>query len=245
MSGASYIPMSMKVLIVFAHPEPNSFNGAMLRTAEDTLRAPEFELRVSNLHAMEFNPVPGRHDFTSRAVDEVFSYQSEQMHAHERGTFADDVRLEQEKLLWADLLILQFPLWWFGMPAILKGWVDRVLAYGFAYGGGRWYDSGVLRDKRGMLALTTGGPASAYAEDGLQGSIETILFPIHHGVLQFVGLQVLPPFVAYSAESASEEGRERVLAAYAKRLRSARTDPTFPEVRLSDYDDDLRKRRDR
>ena len=56
--------------------------------------------------------------------------------AFDADVLTDDAKTEIEKLLWADTLILQFPLWWFSMPAILKGWVDRVFAYGFAYGVG-------------------------------------------------------------------------------------------------------------
>jgi NAD(P)H dehydrogenase (quinone) len=59
----------------------------------------------------------------------------------------------------ADLLILQFPIWWFGMPAILKGWADWVLARGFAYVAGRKYDTGMFRGKTAMVAATTGTSA--------------------------------------------------------------------------------------
>ena len=101
----------------------------------------------------------------------------------------------QEKLKAADLVILQFPLWWFGLPAMLKGWVDRVMTMGFAYGAGRRYDQGGLKGRRAMLALTTGGPEASYTERGINGPMERILFPIQHGMLYFCGLEVLPPFV--------------------------------------------------
>ncbi len=87
------------------------------------------------------------------------------------GALTEDVKAEQEKLLWADMLILQFPLWWYHMPAILKGWVDRVYAFGFAYGVGErsdthWGDrfgEGTLAGKRAMLFVTVGGWATHYA----------------------------------------------------------------------------------
>jgi putative NADPH-quinone reductase len=84
--------------------------------------------------------------------------------AFEANALKEDVRAEIEKLLSADALIFQFPLWWFAMPAILKGWVDRVFAYGFAYGVGersdkRWgdrYGGGTLAGRRAMLIVTAG-----------------------------------------------------------------------------------------
>jgi NAD(P)H dehydrogenase (quinone) len=91
------------------------------------------------------------------------------------------------------------------MPAILKGWVERVYAYGFAYGVGehsdsRWgdrYGEGTLAGKRAMLIVTTGGWESHYAARGINGPIDDILFPIQHGILHYPGFEVLPPFVIY------------------------------------------------
>lgn len=72
-----------------------------------------------------------------------------------------------DKLFWCDALILQFPLWWFGLPAILKGWVDRVFASGRRiYGGGKWYDRGVFAGKRAMCSVTIGGPPPIYSDRG-------------------------------------------------------------------------------
>src|SRR5690606_697581 len=123
-----------------------------------------------------------------------------------------DVAMEIEKLRWADTLILQFPLWWFSMPAILKGWVDRVFAYGFAYGVGehsdhRWgdrYGEGCLAGKKAMLMVTVGGWREHYSARGINGPMEDLLFPIHHGILFYPGYQVLPPFVVYQADRFGE-----------------------------------------
>jgi NAD(P)H dehydrogenase (quinone) len=157
---------SMNVLIVHAHEEPKSFNGAMRETAVRVLQETGHTVTVSDLYAMQFNPVGGKHDFTSLAEPAFFKYGVEQTKATEAKTFASDVVAEQEKLFWADFLIFQFPLWWFGLPAILKGWVDRVFAAGLTYGGGRWYSNGVFGGKRAMLSLTTGGSPSIYSSRG-------------------------------------------------------------------------------
>lgn len=229
----------MTALIVFAHPEKRSFSGEMLKVAERTLREAGHTVLLSDLYEMGFNPTGGRHDFDTERDAERFDYQDEQKHAHDEQAFAADIRAEHAKLDRADLLLLQFPLWWFTMPAILKGWVDRVFAYGYAYGGKRWYDSGVFSGKRAMVAVTTGGPRTAYGPDGLQGDIDTILFPIQHGILQFVGYEVLQPFVAYSANYSDHEHRAEVLEAYRQRLLKLEEATPLPRVKLADYDEQL------
>lgn len=75
---------------------------------------------------------------------------------------------EQRKLLAADAVILLFPLWWFGMPAIMKGWFDRVWARGLAYGyknagNAHRYGEGGFAGKRALLAVSVGGPAQDYS----------------------------------------------------------------------------------
>ena len=229
----------MNVLLVHAHEEPKSFNGAMRDVAVRTLTEEGHTVEVSDLYAMNFNPVGGRHDFTSLADPDFFKYGVEQAKATEAKTFAPDVVSEQEKLFRADFLIFQFPLWWFGLPAILKGWVDRVFAAGLTYGGGRWYSNGVFRGKRAMLSLTTGGPPSIYSPRGLNGDLDTILFPIHHGMLYFVGFDVLPPFVAYAPARVAPEQRDSYLRNYEVRLRSWQMTPRIDYRPLADYDETL------
>ena len=115
-------------------------------------------------------------------------------------------------------MIWEFPLWWFGLPGILKGWVDRVLAMGRTYGGGRMYDKGVFQGKRALLSLTTGGPAASYAKGGFQGDIHAILRPIQRGILQFVGFDVLAPQITYGPIRLEQPQLQELLKGYADRL---------------------------
>jgi NAD(P)H dehydrogenase (quinone) len=209
----------VKIFIVFAHPEPLSFNGAMFRTASAALRAAGHEVKTSDLYAMHFNPVSGRHNFTSVKDPAYYKQQMEEQYATEQGALAPDIETEIQKLEWCDLMIWQFPLWWFSLPGILKGWVDRVLAMGRTYGGGRMYDKGVFRGKRALLSLTTGGPAASYAKDGFQGDINAMLRPIHRGILQFVGFEVLAPQVTYGPVRLEPAQVQAQLDAWAERLR--------------------------
>jgi len=208
----------MNALIVYAHPEPKSFNGAMKNQAVDVLTAAGHQVVVSDLYALDFEPRGGPVDVTSLADPEFFHYQREQIHAHANQLFEPALKAEMDKLVWADLVIFQFPLWWFSLPAILKGWVDRVFAMGFSYDLRRSHETGVFRGKRGMLAFTTGAPAASYVAGTRNGDINQLLYHVQYGQLHFVGLDVLPPFIAYGASRASHEVRAQYLADYRDRL---------------------------
>jgi len=226
----------MKVFIVFAHPEPKSFNGALLLHAVETLEAAGHEVVVSDLHAMGWNPVSDRANFTTVANADYLKLQDEEIHASKNDGFAADVKAEMEKLFWCDFLILQFPLWWFGLPAIMKGWADRVLACGVAYGGGKWYDRGVFSGKKAMLSLTTGGPSTSFSSDGLSGEINALLNPINHGILRFCGFDVLPPYVVWAPARIGDDGRQEYLDAFSARLQAIETTEAIRYPSLDDYE---------
>ncbi|MBQ0820309.1 NAD(P)H-dependent oxidoreductase [Microvirga sp. HBU67558] len=201
----------MHALIVYAHPEPASFTGALKDRAVEALIRAGHTVEVSDLYAERFDPVAGRHDFTSVVNPERFHYQSEQEHAARNGTFAPEIRREQERVSMADLLVLQFPLWWGGTPAILKGWIDRVLAYGFAYVDGTRFDTGLFKGRRALFSVTTGGTPQRFTKEGVYGEIGTVLYPVERLLLQYMGFEVLPPFVAYAAPRVSDGERQAYL----------------------------------
>ena len=229
----------MKFLIVHAHAEPKSFNSALTRHAKEVLEAQGHEVIISDLYAMQFNPISDRSNFTSQKDPDYFKQQVEEMHATEIDGFAPDIKAELDKLDWCDVLIFQFPLWWFGLPAILKGWVDRVFAMGRIYGGSQWYDNGVFKGKKAMLSLTTGGPESTYSETGLNGNIQIILFPINHGIFRFVGFDVLPPFIAWSTSRIGNERRQAYLEEYKQQLLAINETEAIAYPSLADYDENF------
>ena len=130
------------------------------------------------------------------------------------------------------------------MPAILKGWVDRVYAYGFAYGVGehsdkRWgdrYGEGTLAGKRAMLIVTTGGWEEHYAARGVNGPIDDLLFPINHGILYYPGYDVLPPFVVYGVDRLDEAGFTPIAERLRERMRTLATTPPIPYRRQNGGD---------
>ena len=208
----------MNVLIVFAHPESKSFNGALFDTAVKTLSAAGHTVATSDLYRMGFNPISDRRNFTSTKDADFLKLQIEEMHATEVGGFSPDIEVELQKVEHADLMIWQFPLWWFGLPAILKGWVDRVFAMGRTYGYGHIYATGVFKGKRALLSLTTGGPKEAYTPDGFNGDLDAILRPMQRGILEFTGFSVLRPQVHWRPVRVEPAERQAWLNAWRDRL---------------------------
>jgi NAD(P)H dehydrogenase (quinone) len=217
----------MKILILLAHPETQSMNGAMFRTAIQALEAAGHEVKTSDLYAMRFNPVSDSQNFTRLQNTTFFKQQLEELHATETGSFAEDIEAEQQKVEWCDLMIWQFPLWWFTMPGILKGWVDRVFAMGRFYGGGKIYEKGVFTGKKALLSLTTGGAENAYEENGLHGDMHNILKPIHRGIFGFTGFSVLQPQIVYGPARISPEQREQELNNWQNRLQQVFEEETL------------------
>ncbi len=226
----------MNVLIVYAHNGGSSFNAALKDTAVTTLTMAGHSVNVSDLYAMNFDPVSDRRNFSSIKNADIFNQQDEETYAYEQQTFSQELKLEMDKLQQCDLLIFQFPIWWLGMPAILKGWVDRVFARGVAYGGGHFFDQGKFAGKRAMLSITMGGPQLAYSEQGIYcRSIEDILFPIHHGILNFTGFSVLQPFVVYEPNHIEHIERQACLEQYQQSLLNLDTKPILANIKTEDY----------
>ncbi|MGU3362776.1 NAD(P)H-dependent oxidoreductase [Methylobacterium sp. M6A4_1b] len=234
----------MNVLIVFAHPEPRSLNGALRDVAVAQLRSDGHEVRVSDLYAMNWKPQVDREDFPQLAPEARLQVAIASGGAFAEKALTSDVVAEQDKLRWADAVILQFPLWWFSMPAILKGWVDRVYALGFAYGVGehsekRWgdrYGEGVLAGKRAMLVATAGGWPEHYGPRGINGPIEDLLFPINHGILFYPGATVLSPLVVYRADRTDEARFTDLAEEMRERMRTLFTTAPIPYRRQNDSD---------
>lgn len=226
----------MNVLLVYAHPEPRSLNGSLRDFTVRHLREAGHAVQVSDLYAMNWKAVLDASDYPEREPGAPFNPSLDSKRALLNGTQVADIAREQDKLRWADTVILQFPLWWFTMPAILKGWVERVYAYGFAYGVGEhsdthWgdrYGEGLMKGKRAMLVVTTGGWESHYSPRGVNGPLDDLLFPIQHGVLYYPGFDVLPPFVVYRTSRMDEARFAQVREALGQRLDTLGTTAPIP-----------------
>nr|WP_042192312.1 NAD(P)H-dependent oxidoreductase [Kibdelosporangium sp. MJ126-NF4]CEL19104.1 NAD(P)H oxidoreductase YRKL @ Putative NADPH-quinone reductase (modulator of drug activity B) @ Flavodoxin 2 [Kibdelosporangium sp. MJ126-NF4]CTQ95094.1 NAD(P)H oxidoreductase YRKL (EC 1.6.99.-) @ Putative NADPH-quinone reductase (modulator of drug activity B) @ Flavodoxin 2 [Kibdelosporangium sp. MJ126-NF4] len=237
----------MNVLWVLAHPEARSLNGSLHREGVAALTEAGHAVEVSDLYAMKWNPVVDRDDYG--IDDERLRVPHASKQAYDSRTLSQDVRAEQAKLDRADLLVMQFPLWWFGVPAILKGWIDRVFVRGYAYGipdpdrpgGSLRYGTGGLAGKRALAVVTLGTRPEGHQPRGLEGELNDVLFPLLHGTFFYTGMQPLPPVTIYSADRLSEQGYAEVAAELRTRLADAETAAPIPyrTQHGGDYDENF------
>lgn len=134
----------MHALVVFAHPVPDSLGAHLAACIEAALRARGMHVDRLDLYAEGFEPL----------------LSAEERRGHRGGVYlpAPDIAALQARLAAADHLVLVFPTWWFGLPASLKGWFDRVWAPGFAYVPGTPIRPLLNRLKSCLVVTTLGSP---------------------------------------------------------------------------------------
>ncbi|MCU0667450.1 MAG: NAD(P)H-dependent oxidoreductase [Patescibacteria group bacterium] len=205
----------MTILSVYAHHEPSSLTSALKNITISTLLHQGHTVLETDLYGSGFSPKAEKYDFTTTS-GQHFNYMLEQKHAQLAGMgFAPDIIAELEKLAQAEIVVFHTPLWWFSVPAVLKGWFDRVLAMGVAWDGGKIYENGLLRGKKAMLCVVAGGPEEYYKPNGKhKATIEQILHPIQHGTLAFCGFDVIEPFVILNSLGQSQESLQSKIADY-------------------------------
>ncbi|MBL4722056.1 MAG: NAD(P)H-dependent oxidoreductase [Alphaproteobacteria bacterium] len=237
----------MKAHIVLARPEPKSFNGHLAALARDTLQSRGWGVSTTNLYETGFNPCEGAAHYRDPVDSERFDAQSEQRNASQTKTIPPEIRKEIDLLDQADLLILQYPMWWHMPPAILKGWFDRVFVYGDVYSSSQKIENGRFAGKKALLSLTVAPNREAYAFDGRCGEISLQLWPVNFS-LTYVGFSALDPQVIYGVSSGahnarpddSEERLQRAQDDYISRLKNIENEPTMPFNTMSDWGEDGR-----
>ena len=182
----------MKAVILFAHPNPLSFNQAILEATVSILEKKQIDYTVRNLYELSFNPVLKPSDFELLMQSKV----------------ATDIIVEQEAIRQADLIIPIFPIWWAGMPAILKGYIDRVFSNGFAYRYTEAGPEGLFENKRAVIINTSGAPNEVYQEMGMH---ESLAKTIDLGIFQFCGIEVIAHRYFGGVPSVTDEERKQML----------------------------------
>lgn len=232
----------MHVLLIAAPPSPASLAARLLAAADDELRLLGHSTNVVDVVAEGWDPVVRASDYGAAAIDRPVGDHA--VAAIASGTLAADVARQQALLREADVVVLLFPLWWFGMPAPLKGWVDRVFTQGFAYGvkdaqgRTRKYGDGAFAGTRGLVVVTAGDRPSAFGERGLNGAIDDVLFPITHGILWYTGIAPLEPLALLGVDAPGWDGADAAEASVRRRMRSLADEQPIPYRRmLDDYDD--------
>jgi NAD(P)H dehydrogenase (quinone) len=179
----------MKNLIIYAHPNSASLNHFFKQTVVESLEKKGEEVIVRDLNEINFNPVLSLED----------------MQGQRMGKVADEVKTEQDFITWADQLIFIYPIWWTGMPAIMKGFIDRVFSYGFAYRYDQGVQKGLLTGKKVIIINSHGKSNAEYEAMGMDKAME---LTSDIGIFTYCGLEIQKHFYFDKADRASAESIE-------------------------------------
>ena len=214
----------MRAHIVLAHPEVKSFNAHLSGISKQLLETAGYKTTLSDLYSMDFDPREGSQHYSSRKDATVFHAQTEQRYNADNETLPAVVESEIQHLLESDLLVVHFPLWWFGMPAILKGWMDRVFVYGRLYRSIMRYDKGICAGKKVIACVTTGANEDSCSHNGREGDTQLHLWPILFP-FRYLGYDVLEPEVFHGVGGVAfiedQEGGLNTLEVYSNRWTEA------------------------
>ncbi len=182
----------MSTLVIYAHPNPKSFNHAIKLEVEAALKKQGKEFMTRDLYELNFQPVLQGSDFAAFSAKKPTA----------------DIAREQEFIRNADTLVFIHPVWWFGMPAILKGYIDRVFSAGFAYSYTSKGPEGLLKGKRVIIINTTGGDEKTYNEGGFKEALKKT----HElGIHNFCGLTVAEHKYFHAVPMSKPETRAKML----------------------------------
>lgn len=180
----------MKHLIIYAHPNAESLNGHFQKSVIEHLTNNGHEVEVRDLYQLNFNPV----------------FSLEDMAGQQKGEVADDVKREQYFISWADHITFIYPIWWAGMPAILKGYIDRVFSYGFAYCYQQGVQKALLTGKQAVIINTQGKSHTEYSEIGMDKALS---LTSDKGIYAYCGLEIKHHFFFDKANKSSAETIEQ------------------------------------
>ena len=231
----------MKALIVHAHPERGSFVSAMRDVAAEVLSGKGYAVAVSDLYAEGFDPVAKAGDFLDRADPGYLNYAREQRHCFASGGLSNDIAEEFEKLRRADLLVLTFPIFWFSVPAILKGWIDRVFLSGAVYGGRRFYDRGAMKGRRALVGAALGGREHMFGPGSVHGDLNGMLRHLLQGTLGYAGYDVAAPFFAHHVPYIDDTARRALLENWRACLIGVEHRTILPMPSLDGFDERMRQ----
>ena len=176
----------MKHLIIYAHPNKASLNHLFKQTVEQTLTQHNHEVVVRDLYELNFNPVLSLED----------------MAGQRKGTVTTDVKLEQEFISWADAITFIYPIWWTGMPAIMKGYIDRVFSYGFAYRYDQGVQKGLLSGKSAYIINSHGKSSAEYEKMGMDKALS---LTSDKGIYDYCGFEIKQHFFFDQADRTTSD----------------------------------------
>lgn len=197
--------------VVLAHPWSGSFNAAWFRRTCEVLQDQGYEVSTSDLFSLGFDPAErGDHygDYLRGDDFDVLKFQSD---AQKTGCLPPDVSREIAKLKQADLVVLHFPLWWFAPPAMLKGWMERVLVHGEFHTSEDRFEDGLAKGWV-LFCVTCGVDEDGGRPDGYEGDTRMLLWPLAFSLF-YCGFEVYQPEIAYGVHGFHEGDAKTALEA--------------------------------
>jgi len=196
-------------------------------------------VEVSDLYALNFKATATIEDIAGQVKNpEYFCYAEETMLAWEEGNLSEDIMEEQRKLTQADLVIFQFPMYWCSVPGIMKGWIDRVLAPGYAFTPEKRYSHGIFKDKKAMLSFSNDSNESMFSATGINGDMNVTLWPIQNGILYYCGFQVLAPQIFWAPAHVEADARAAMLEGWRMRLQGLLSEASLAFTPSDSFDGD-------
>lgn len=183
------------VLLVFVHPEEKSYCGQVRDALQKSFLSQGANVLVSNLYQDDFQPIDKASEFQNRANPDYLDIVSEQKYSFHNGTMSLSVKAEQDKVLKADEIIFIAPLLWQNIPAMLQGWLERVLSAGFAYDFDKKFGKAPLGGKSAQLIITTGGTIGQASKELAEKELARSLSPLKDRPFAYCGIdlkQILP-----------------------------------------------------
>jgi len=209
-------------LLVTSHPYIESFNFALRNQAIELLHKLDWQVSTSDLYQQGFCPILGPNDFQNHSVEATPNLIEQQKIAHQQSLFNEDIIKEQKKLLNANLLILQFPLWWGSYPAMLKGWIERIISSGYAYG-----SNFLLENKRVLLSVTTGGAK----EDSEIEYYQKKIYELGTDIFTYAKMSVLKPIINHGPAYINDSQRQSLFENSEQQLISLLTSSLFTNAK--------------
>lgn len=203
-----------RALIVLAHPEQRSLNGFLKDRAVSILRDKSYDVQVSDLYAEQFKSHVDKADYPFYGP-EPFNVMKAGAIGAQTNQLPADVAREKQRLTEADLIVLQFPIWWFTAPSIMHAYFEKLLIPGWAFG----TPTPALQDKHVLISVTTGGKEEDYQPEK-RGTIAQILYPMIFGSLKYCRMNVYEPLALYNTIAAPEEERLKSIAKWEEELKN-------------------------
>ncbi|HKW84748.1 MAG TPA: NAD(P)H-dependent oxidoreductase [Burkholderiaceae bacterium] len=226
--------------IVYAHPEPGSFVAAMRDTTQSALEQGGWQTSLTDLQASHFKAVASASDFGDRARSDYLVYSLEQRHAWKHQCIDPEIVAEVEAVRSADLLVLVFPIFWFSVPALMKGWIDRVFLSGVFYGGRKVYDRAGMQGKHALVVASLGGREHMFGPGAIHGELKGMLRHLLQGTLGYVGFSVYEPFFAHHVPYVDDTTRAGILANLRNEVHNIDSRPVLSMPSLDNFDDEFR-----